>query len=76
MLKIVEYPYLFGHMLLSCKFEWLYSSCTFLSLNNFGSHFLLLQVVDFVKRNVGSGTYKPLLAGNSVYVDFLFIKVT
>ncbi|XP_048323876.1 oligoribonuclease isoform X1 [Ziziphus jujuba] len=30
------------------------------------------QVADFVKRNVG--TYRPLLAGNSVYVDFLFIK--
>ncbi|KAF3455212.1 hypothetical protein FNV43_RR05660 [Rhamnella rubrinervis] len=30
------------------------------------------QVVDFVKRNVG--TYRPLLAGNSVYMDFLFLK--
>lgn len=30
------------------------------------------QVVQFVKRNVGSHT--PLLAGNSVYVDLLFLK--
>lgn len=30
------------------------------------------QVIEFVKRNVG--TYTPLLAGNSVYVDFLFLK--
>ncbi|XP_019178436.1 PREDICTED: oligoribonuclease [Ipomoea nil] len=30
------------------------------------------QVVEFVKRNVG--TYSPLLAGNSVYVDFIFLK--
>ncbi|XP_038984561.1 oligoribonuclease-like [Phoenix dactylifera] len=30
------------------------------------------QVIDFVKKHVGSDT--PLLAGNSVYVDFLFLK--
>ncbi|KDO66350.1 hypothetical protein CISIN_1g0257091mg, partial [Citrus sinensis] len=29
-------------------------------------------VVEFVKKNVG--TYTPLLAGNSVYVDFMFLK--
>ena len=32
-----------------------------------------VQVVEFVKKNVG--TYTPLLAGNSVYMDFLFLKV-
>ncbi|KAI5679843.1 hypothetical protein M9H77_01070 [Catharanthus roseus] len=31
-----------------------------------------MQVVEFVKKNIG--TYTPLLAGNSVYVDFQFIK--
>ncbi|KAK9999862.1 hypothetical protein SO802_019465 [Lithocarpus litseifolius] len=30
------------------------------------------QVMEFVKRNVGPHT--PLLAGNSIYVDFLFLK--
>ncbi|XP_059659937.1 oligoribonuclease isoform X2 [Cornus florida] len=30
------------------------------------------QVIEFVKRYVG--TYTPLLAGNSIYVDFLFLK--
>lgn len=30
------------------------------------------QVIKFVKENVG--TFKPLLAGNSVYVDLLFLK--
>ncbi|KAL6899821.1 hypothetical protein ACP4OV_006479 [Aristida adscensionis] len=30
------------------------------------------QVLDFVRRHVGSAT--PLLAGNSVYVDLLFLK--
>ncbi|XP_068330398.1 oligoribonuclease-like [Pyrus communis] len=30
------------------------------------------QVIEFVKRNIG--TYQPLLAGNSVYVDFVFLK--
>ncbi|KAK6936918.1 Exonuclease, RNase T/DNA polymerase III [Dillenia turbinata] len=30
------------------------------------------QVVEFVKRHVG--TYTPLLAGNSVYMDFMFLK--
>lgn len=30
------------------------------------------QVIEFVKRCVG--TYTPLLAGNSVYTDFLFLK--
>ncbi|XP_065861511.1 oligoribonuclease isoform X1 [Euphorbia lathyris] len=30
------------------------------------------QVIEFVKRHVG--TYTPLLAGNSVYMDFLFLK--
>lgn len=34
---------------------------------------LLLQVIEFVKKHVGSE--KSLLAGNSVYVDFLFLKV-
>ncbi|XP_015088082.1 oligoribonuclease-like isoform X2 [Solanum pennellii] len=29
-------------------------------------------VIEFVKRNIG--TYTPLLAGNSVYVDFQFLK--
>ncbi|GKV08275.1 hypothetical protein SLEP1_g19931 [Rubroshorea leprosula] len=31
------------------------------------------QVIDFVKKHVG--TYTPLLAGNSVYNDFIFLKV-
>ncbi|RDX74554.1 Oligoribonuclease, partial [Mucuna pruriens] len=30
------------------------------------------QVIEFVKRYVG--TYTPLLAGNSIYVDFQFLK--
>lgn len=30
------------------------------------------QVIEFVKRYVG--TYTPLLAGNSVYTDFMFLK--
>lgn len=30
------------------------------------------QIIEFVKRNIG--TYTPLLAGNSVYVDFVFLK--
>ncbi|CAH1447078.1 unnamed protein product [Lactuca virosa] len=30
------------------------------------------QVIDFVKRHVSA--YTPLLAGNSVYVDFMFLK--
>lgn len=30
------------------------------------------QVIDFVKKHVG--TYTPLLAGNSIYVDFQFLK--
>ncbi|OWM73573.1 hypothetical protein CDL15_Pgr026672 [Punica granatum] len=30
------------------------------------------QVIEFVKKHVG--TYTPLLAGNSVYMDFLFLK--
>ncbi|KAK1589265.1 hypothetical protein Q3G72_032142 [Acer saccharum] len=30
------------------------------------------QVIEFVKKNVG--TYTPLLAGNSVYVDLIFLK--
>ncbi|GAA0140629.1 hypothetical protein Leryth_014318 [Lithospermum erythrorhizon] len=30
------------------------------------------QVLDFVKKHVG--TYTPLLAGNSIYTDFLFLK--
>uniref|UniRef100_A0A6M2EQV7 Exonuclease domain-containing protein n=1 Tax=Populus davidiana TaxID=266767 RepID=A0A6M2EQV7_9ROSI len=30
------------------------------------------QVIGFVKRHVG--THTPLIAGNSVYVDFLFLK--
>ena len=32
-----------------------------------------VQVIEFVKRHVGA--YTPLLAGNSVYVDYLFLKV-
>ncbi|XVE79739.1 hypothetical protein DITRI_Ditri14bG0081100 [Diplodiscus trichospermus] len=30
------------------------------------------QIIEFVKRNVG--TYTPHLAGNSIYMDFLFLK--
>ncbi|XP_021862944.1 oligoribonuclease isoform X2 [Spinacia oleracea] len=30
------------------------------------------QVIEFVKKHVG--TYTPLLAGNSVYTDFIFLK--
>lgn len=30
------------------------------------------QVIEFVKRHVGA--YTPLLAGNSIYVDYLFLK--
>ncbi|EXB54646.1 hypothetical protein L484_022507 [Morus notabilis] len=30
------------------------------------------QVIEFVKKNVG--TYTPHLAGNSVYMDFIFLK--
>jgi len=30
------------------------------------------QVIEFVRRCVG--THTPLLAGNSVYMDFLFLK--
>uniref|UniRef100_A0A803PYH2 Exonuclease domain-containing protein n=2 Tax=Cannabis sativa TaxID=3483 RepID=A0A803PYH2_CANSA len=30
------------------------------------------QVIEFVKKNIG--TYTPLLAGNTVYMDFIFIK--
>ncbi|XP_010417839.1 PREDICTED: oligoribonuclease-like [Camelina sativa] len=30
------------------------------------------EVIEFIKKHVGSGN--PLLAGNSVYVDFLFLK--
>lgn len=36
-------------------------------------HTCSLQVIDFVKKHVGGHT--PQLAGNSVYVDFLFLKV-
>ncbi|XP_027775451.1 oligoribonuclease-like isoform X1 [Solanum pennellii] len=32
----------------------------------------IIKVIEFVKRNIG--TYTPLLAGNSVYVDFQFLK--
>ncbi|KAG5586037.1 hypothetical protein H5410_046471, partial [Solanum commersonii] len=32
----------------------------------------LMWVIEFVKRNIG--TYTPLLAGNSVYMDFQFPK--
>jgi oligoribonuclease len=32
------------------------------------------QVLDFVKKHVGSSP--PLIAGNSVYVDLLFLKVS
>ncbi|KAF8039668.1 hypothetical protein BT93_B2012 [Corymbia citriodora subsp. variegata] len=31
-----------------------------------------MQVIEFVEKNVG--TYSPLLAGNSVYVDLIFLK--
>ncbi|XP_020517157.1 oligoribonuclease isoform X1 [Amborella trichopoda] len=30
------------------------------------------QVIEFIKKNVG--TYQPVLAGNSVYVDFSYLK--
>lgn len=30
--------------------------------------------MEFVEKHIG--TYKPLLAGNSVYVDFSFLKVS
>ncbi|XP_024981302.1 oligoribonuclease-like isoform X2 [Cynara cardunculus var. scolymus] len=30
------------------------------------------QVIDFVKRHVSA--YTPLLAGNSIYIDFMFLK--
>lgn len=33
----------------------------------------MVQVKEFVKKNVGS--YTPHLAGNSVYVDLIFLKV-
>ncbi|KAK8939739.1 Oligoribonuclease [Platanthera guangdongensis] len=36
-------------------------------------HDLLIQVINFVKDHVGSQS--PLLAGNSVYVDFMFLKL-
>jgi hypothetical protein len=32
------------------------------------------QVLDFIKRYIGSAT--PLIAGNSVYMDLLFLKVS
>ncbi|PKA49262.1 Oligoribonuclease [Apostasia shenzhenica] len=38
----------------------------------FTSTYDLGQVVEFVKNHVGSQT--PLLSGNSVYVDFMFLK--
>lgn len=31
------------------------------------------QVIEFVKKHIG-GTYKPLLAGNSIYVDLQYMK--
>ncbi|CAL5190399.1 unnamed protein product [Lathyrus oleraceus] len=31
------------------------------------------QIIEFVKRHIG-GTYAPLLAGNSIYVDFQYLK--
>ncbi|XP_074309547.1 oligoribonuclease [Silene latifolia] len=31
------------------------------------------QVISFVKKHVGT-THRPLLAGNSIYVDFIFLK--
>ncbi|XP_062082363.1 oligoribonuclease isoform X2 [Humulus lupulus] len=31
------------------------------------------QVIEFVKKNVG--TYTPLLAGNTVYMDFIFLRI-
>ncbi|RWR73882.1 oligoribonuclease [Cinnamomum micranthum f. kanehirae] len=37
-----------------------------------GMLFLILIVKAFVEKHIG--TYKPLLAGNSVYVDFSFLK--
>ncbi|KAK3157930.1 hypothetical protein QOZ80_2AG0130410 [Eleusine coracana subsp. coracana] len=40
--------------------------------NELSEHDAEAQVIDFVKRHVGTGT--PLLAGNSVYVDLLFLK--
>lgn len=32
------------------------------------------QVIEFVKKHVASDTHAPLLAGNSVYVDLVFLK--
>ncbi|XP_043694883.1 oligoribonuclease-like isoform X1 [Telopea speciosissima] len=32
------------------------------------------EVIEFVKKHVDVGAHTPLLAGNSVYVDFLFLK--
>ena len=36
----------------------------------------LLQVLNFVRLHIGDGTKQPLLAGNSVYVDLLFLRVS
>ncbi|KAK8628930.1 hypothetical protein V6N13_077793 [Hibiscus sabdariffa] len=35
-------------------------------------HLIFFSVIEFVKTNIG--TYTPHLAGNSVYMDFLFLK--
>jgi oligoribonuclease len=32
------------------------------------------QVLDFIRKYIGSAT--PLIAGNSVYMDLLFLKVS
>ena len=48
-----------------------------LSNETFPNRFLVLaifQVLDFIKRYICSAT--PLIAGNSVYMDLLFLKVS
>lgn len=35
--------------------------------------FVILQVIEFVKKHVGS--YTLHLAGNSIYMDYIFLKV-
>lgn len=36
--------------------------------------FYIVQVIEFVRRHVGDN-HTPLLAGNSVYTDYIFLKV-
>jgi hypothetical protein len=35
---------------------------------------IYFQVLDFIRRHIGSAT--PLIAGNSIYTDLLFLKVS